>query len=705
MGAVYRARHSHLGRLVALKVIAADRLEAPGSRERFRREALAAAAVEHPHVVPVYDAGEADGVLFIVMRLIDGPDLGSVLRSEGRLAPERAVRLLSQVARGLSAAHARGLVHRDVKPSNVLIATGGAEEQPSGDHRPGGRDQLGDARGPRRHRTSASAPTLGQQGYGVGSRLPNVPVVRSPRDSRRSDASGAKRYLPHALIATVFVTILPGVAVWAITPTGSAALLIASVPLAMGLSVGAASAGSAIWQRRPGSRDLIFADLMLWGWLRRLRTERRLTEARKVLGLNGGDPKRLSPDRRVDALKRLSELLEARDAYTHGHTRRVTRHAERIARALRLSPADVAKVRTAAALHDVGKLRTPREVLNKPGRLTDEEFAMIKRHPVDGADMLSEIGDPEITAMVRHHHERLDGAGYPDGLAGEEIPLGARIIAVADTFDAMTSSRSYRGACRHKKALDVLAKEAGAQLDAGAVSAFLGYYSGRRSVAWSALVTTAPQRFLAWLGSTTQGLTGAVSLAQVVPAVGAAAVIAASPGPAAAADSREAGRARITQAAALPPAGAPAGGSEPTERAARRSARSAPKDRPRSPVRRTRKAPRGSGPTKNDSKPRGSRGVTDTSSPRPRPGSGAEREPDRTPGSGSSPPPPGPDPSPGSEPSPLPGVELPEVEVPPVEDPPVDIPDVEVPALDVPPVELPDVDLPGVELPGVELPG
>jgi HD-GYP domain-containing protein (c-di-GMP phosphodiesterase class II) len=181
-------------------------------------------------------------------------------------------------------------------------------------------------------------------------------VVSSPRNPRGSDASSAKRYLPHALIATVFVTILPAVAVWAIVPTGSTALLVASVPLAMALSVGAASAGSAIWQRRPGSRDLVFADLMLWGWLRRLRTERRLTEARKVLGLSGGDPSQLSPDRRVEALKRLSGLLEARDAYTHGHTRRVTRHAERIARAMHLSAADVAKVRTSAALHDVGKL-------------------------------------------------------------------------------------------------------------------------------------------------------------------------------------------------------------------------------------------------------------------------------------------------------------------------------------------------------------
>ena len=136
---------------------------------------------------------------------------------------------------------------------------------------------------------------------------------------------------------------------------------------------------------------------------------------------------------------------------------------------MRLSPDDVAKVRTAAALHDVGKLHTPREILNKPGRLTDAEFALVQRHPGDGADMLRGIEEPEITAMVRHHHERLDGAGYPAGLTGQEIPVGARIIAVADTFDAITSSRPYRKAANHKRALDVLSREAGSQLDGAAV--------------------------------------------------------------------------------------------------------------------------------------------------------------------------------------------------------------------------------------------
>jgi hypothetical protein len=176
------------------------------------------------------------------------------------------------------------------------------------------------------------------------------------------------------------------------------------------------------------------------------------------------------------------------------------------------SPAEVAKVRMAAAMHDVGKINTPRTILNKPGRLTDAEFEVIKRHPVDGARMVASIGDADVTAMVRHHHERLDGRGYPDGLAGEAIPLGARIIAVADTFDAITSSRSYGAARSHKMALDTLRKESGVQLDATAVSAFLGYYSARRSVAWSALATSVPQRFFTWLSPASHGLVAGAAL-------------------------------------------------------------------------------------------------------------------------------------------------------------------------------------------------
>ena len=324
----------------------------------------------------------------------------------------------------------------------------------------------------------------------------------------RQHDSRAEAWLPHAVIATACVVIVPAFVVWELVPP-SAGWLLLSVPLAMALSVIVASLGSAVWMRKSCSRDLVFADLMLWGWLRRYRAERRIGDAHDLLGKNRTA---LPAEDRVEALVHLGGLLEARDAYTHGHSNRVTRHAERIAVAMGRPSAEVAKVRTAAAMHDVGKINTPRTILNKPGRLTDTEFEVVKRHPVDGAVMVASIGDDDVTAMVRHHHERLDGRGYPDRLAGEAIPLGARIIAVADTFDAITSSRSYRGARNHKLALDTLRKESGAQLDAGAVNAFLGYYSARRSVAWSALATSVPQRFFTWLSGATHGFGSVATL-------------------------------------------------------------------------------------------------------------------------------------------------------------------------------------------------
>ncbi len=314
--------------------------------------------------------------------------------------------------------------------------------------------------------------------------------------------SHLRHYLPHGLVATASVTVLPALLVGGLRGAGLVSSWALSLAVTVGLSMLIAAAGSAWWVRRPGGRDIVFADLMLWGWLRRFRTERRLANATWLLG----DCHEVDPLSRVMALEQLSSTLEARDPYTHGHSRRVTRHAYMIARGMGLPPAEIARIRTAAALHDVGKLDTPREVLNKPGRLSDEEFALIQRHPVDGAAMVAELGDDEVTAIVRHHHERLDGGGYPDGLEGSEIPLGARIIAVADTFDALTSTRPYRPGCRHKKALDIMREEAGTQLDPRAVGAFLRYYTGRRGLPRWAALAEAPPRLAGWLAGAAQGV-------------------------------------------------------------------------------------------------------------------------------------------------------------------------------------------------------
>jgi HD-GYP domain-containing protein (c-di-GMP phosphodiesterase class II) len=335
------------------------------------------------------------------------------------------------------------------------------------------------------------------------------------------------RYLPLVLFATASVVVAPAVLVAALVPRGGSLLIVASTALAVAISVAIASAEAALWTRRSGSRDLVFADLMLWGWLRRCLAERHLARARALYD----SARKAGLTVSIELLEELSKRLAARDAYTHGHEQRVARHAERIARAMHLSATEIVKIRTAATVHDVGKIYTPRQILNNPGRLTDQEYAIVKLHARDGGEMLAAVGDPEIAAMVRHHHERVDGHGYPDGLAGSDIPLGARIIAVADTFDAITSNRPYRPVGTHKRALDILSQQAGSQLDAPAVTAFLSRYSARRSIAWFAFATVLPQRILVALQTASSSVgasTGAVT--SLLPALGTAGLLTLSPG-------------------------------------------------------------------------------------------------------------------------------------------------------------------------------
>ncbi len=141
----------------------------------------------------------------------------------------------------------------------------------------------------------------------------------------------------------------------------------------------------------------------------------------------------------------LSDVIESRDAYTGGHCQRLAVYSKTIAQALGLDHREVEIIRFGAALHDVGKIVVPDAILNKPGSLTPEEYEVIKGHSVDGGRICQRIGFlQKAYPIVYHHHERWDGKGYPDGLAGEQIPLAARIVAVADAFDAMTTDRPYR---------------------------------------------------------------------------------------------------------------------------------------------------------------------------------------------------------------------------------------------------------------------
>ncbi len=176
----------------------------------------------------------------------------------------------------------------------------------------------------------------------------------------------------------------------------------------------------------------------------------------------------------VGAVKALSSALEAKDLYTRGHSERVSRLVGKITREIEMPPREARRLRLAARLHDVGKIGVPESVLSKPGPLSDEEYRQIQAHPVIGERILGPVvADSEVLSIVRHHHEHWSGAGYPDRLAEDDIPLGARILAVADAFDALTSDRPYRRRLDTQAALEVLRAGAGEQWERPLVEAVI----------------------------------------------------------------------------------------------------------------------------------------------------------------------------------------------------------------------------------------
>jgi HD-GYP domain-containing protein (c-di-GMP phosphodiesterase class II) len=168
-----------------------------------------------------------------------------------------------------------------------------------------------------------------------------------------------------------------------------------------------------------------------------------------------------------ELLEMMVANLEARDPYTSGHSRRVARNAKIIGRALGLSSKQVERVGVAALLHDVGKIHEVfAPLLRKPDRLTPDEWAIMETHPIKSAELVAKVSQlKDVVGSVRHHHENWDGSGYPDGLAGEEIPLGARIIMFADTTDAMTTDRPYRAAMSPQQVRDEFLRQRGRQFD------------------------------------------------------------------------------------------------------------------------------------------------------------------------------------------------------------------------------------------------
>ncbi|ABR49820.1 metal dependent phosphohydrolase [Alkaliphilus metalliredigens QYMF] len=177
-----------------------------------------------------------------------------------------------------------------------------------------------------------------------------------------------------------------------------------------------------------------------------------------------------------ETIKALSNAMEAKDEYTKGHSYRVAEYAAGIAKEMKMSHDKIDKINTAAILHDIGKIGIADIILNKPGQLEDDEFLQIQKHPEIGAKILGEVDFlKEVAEIIKHHHERYDGKGYPDKLCGDAIPLEACVLAVADAYDAMTSNRPYRKATDSNRALRIIINESGRQFHPLVVKKFATY--------------------------------------------------------------------------------------------------------------------------------------------------------------------------------------------------------------------------------------
>ncbi len=211
----------------------------------------------------------------------------------------------------------------------------------------------------------------------------------------------------------------------------------------------------------------------------------RTARAGEATGEAGGDD---SSAPQQDAVEALAVALLERDRYTGEHSEAVIEMSGSVARTLGCSEVEVQRVRSAALLHDIGKVAIPDEILHKPGPLDDAEWVLMREHPVIGERILRVLpGLGSVARIVRHEHERWDGGGYPDGLTAGQIPLGSRIIIAADTYHAITSDRPYRAARSHLDAVQELTRCAGSQFDPQVTEALIGHLYGRRQAGLSAI--------------------------------------------------------------------------------------------------------------------------------------------------------------------------------------------------------------------------
>ena len=271
------------------------------------------------------------------------------------------------------------------------------------------------------------------------------------------------------LVYSSLNTLLAGTAVWLDVGGAPLTLLRQHLPnLALDFSVSLSAAAVVI--QTSGSPALaamvVLVPMLVAGYISSHHTAGRLEDTNR----------HLSELRRLydSTVETLAMAIDAKDQVTHGHIRRVQLTSTHLARALGANDTEVRALEAAALLHDLGKIAVPEHILNKPGPLTPAEYEEMKKHAHVGASILSGIEFPfPVVPIVRHHHESWDGTGYPDGLKGVAIPLGARILAVVDCYDALTSDRPYRRRMTHEDALEIIRSRSGRMYDPAVVEAFM----------------------------------------------------------------------------------------------------------------------------------------------------------------------------------------------------------------------------------------
>jgi HD-GYP domain-containing protein (c-di-GMP phosphodiesterase class II)/tRNA A-37 threonylcarbamoyl transferase component Bud32 len=480
MAVVFKAEHTDLRHHVAVKVLPPSSQEDSSLESRFFAEMRTIAQLRHPNIVAATDAGRtasADGntiLRYLVMEYVAGEDLDAIVRKHGPMTPVRACAVASQVASALGETNKHGLVHRDIKPSNVMITKGDqAKLLDFGltrhfGHRltvPGTVLGTIDYMAPEQAR-DASTVDIRADLFGLGGILYWCLTGRSPFPSDASPVEALTRRLtaPAPSVRAVNPDLpaeLDAVVAWMMAPRPE--------------------------DRYPDPGAVIEALRPFIGSGRRPARATGIASARatRELAARVGEAEAV---RNALALA-TARLTERREGPETGHPVRMQRYCRTLAEAAaahsafadRINCAFVDLLECAAPLHDIGRVGLPDHILLKPGPLTSEERQVMEAHTVLGAEVLTEAGPATgagqaflamAAAIARHHHERHDGTGYPDRLAGEAIPLAARLVAVADVYDALRSRRPHRPALSHGAAVRVLTQDLPGHFDSAVFEVF-----------------------------------------------------------------------------------------------------------------------------------------------------------------------------------------------------------------------------------------